>query len=98
MQGLHAENVRVNQAYSELRQEATGSARPEARAQIAREELEQMAQEVEHSKKINSTLVTLLRYKNTELDVYRRPNSATDEAYLRQLDKLRVFETDLLQK
>ena len=56
-----------------------------------------MAVEIEHSKKINSTLVTLLRYKNTELDFYRKPGEA-DEGYLRKLDKLRVFETELLQK
>lgn len=96
VQNLHQEKLKLNNAYEELKQGLTGEPM-EQHSDLQRAEVEQMAVEIEHSKKINSTLVTLLRYKNTELDFYRKPGEA-DEGYLRKLDKLRVFETELLQK
>lgn len=96
IQSLHDTNLRLNSAYSELKH-GLGDSEIEGKPGENRVEIEQLATEIEHSKKINSTLVTLLRYKNTELDFYRKPGEM-DENYRRKLDKMRGFETDLLQK
>lgn len=60
-------------------------------------EIEEMATELENAKKIYVTLMTLLKFKNTEIDLYKQPERLTIE-FNRELTRIKIQESELIER
>ncbi|CAG9318607.1 unnamed protein product [Blepharisma stoltei] len=63
------------------------------------EEIEELAKELEASKQVYATLVTLLKFKNTEIEHYKNWQAGrTDKDYQKEIGDLKYQEQNLLEK
>ena len=59
-------------------------------------EIEDMAHELENAKKLYSTLLSIINFKNVEINLYKQPNRSDNE-FNRELGNIKQQEKELLE-